>query len=551
MPAMIARLGLVSAFCLAAANAQDSGPRALADKAVPPGGDFYSFIQLRDRTADLAAWFSSTAASRSDDPGARPAPAAPLISALGLDSLQCAALRSDRDGEVWRNRAVLVLAPEPAGLMKLVAAPATDFIAPATLPAGLDFVWEQRLPLATLPETGEAVVKALGDSGFNAQWRAAMAGPLPLKDLPLPMADLLKRMDTRVLVAARLRTRAVAPKPKAPAPAAGGKPAAINPAVAVAGAKNAATVSPPGNASLFDAASAAVAGTKAPAGSTPAGKASAATPLPETILEFACLVEKGGFLFSAAERAAAGTPDGPRKEASGQLQLLKLSPGAGPDAPQPILAHDPATDRLWFATHPAFLQACLKPASPLAKDPAFAAALAGLPAKGSLLAYASPAFSRAAAARDWPILTASAIPQAAVLATTPEGLVATANLDSPWLDSLAGSTLTLGRDGTLASLPPGPPGPEALPDDDLAGPDDLIKENLQLIIAAGTGWLTAHPAAKDVTYSKLIEDGWLYSITPAGGETYQNLSLTRKGGKLATRTATGRTLSAEYPELVD
>ena len=547
---MIARLGLVSALFLAAAAAQDAGPRALADKAVPPGGDFYSFIQLRDRKADLAAWFSSAAAARSDDPAARPAPAGPLVAALGLDSLQCAALRSDRDGEVWRNRAVLVLSPEASGLVKLVAAPPTDFIAPATLPAGLDFIWEQRLPLSTLPETGEAVVKALGDSGFNAQWRAAMAEPLPLKDLPLPMADLLKRMDTRVIVAARLRTRTVAPKPKAPAPAAataaGAKPPAVNPAIAVAGAKNAATVAPPGNASLFDAASAAVSGTK-PA----AGKSAPAAPLPETIMELACLVEKGGFLFAAAERAAAGTPNGPRKEASGQLQVLKLSPGAGPDAPQPVLALDPASDRLWFATHPAFLQACLKPASPLAKDPAFTTALTGLPARGSLLVYASPAFSRAAAARDWPLISAAAIPQAAALATTPEGLVATANLDSPWLDGFTDSILTSRSGDALAALPPGAPGPEALPDDDLSGPDDLIKENLQLIIAAGTGWLTTHPAAKDVTYSKLIEDGWLYSITPAGGESYQNLSLTRKGGKIATRTATGRTLTAEYPELVD
>ncbi len=487
------------------------------------GGVFYAITGLKGDAAWLGGLAdlltdSGTAGSREN---ADPAPrVSAVLKALGLEQLEAAGFSSTAvpDSPLLENRAMLFMPQGRTGLSEILGGPAHPLQSPGFAPAGSDFVYETDLSLGALLPFAESVLTSLDDRIKLQQFQAVLGFPMPV--MGLTVGDFIRKLDTRLLMAARLEPGQ--------------------------------TFSLPGDP----------------------------RPLPAFRLVMAW--DNIDFIFplllTYAENAASLVVE----KTAETVTIRPKTPASGtPDFLRPVLCQDLKSRRILLATSQDALLECLGTPSPIADSQPFAAATAALPKEGNAFFYLSPALletgSRLAAAafadsssrlppawkkilsrlsRDKP---GPSLPLAGVQANLPDGVFLQFHSPLSWKPLLAGgSAASLGLFASLgfrtwtdmASASPGGPAdlPQTAPAEEFpeAGATGNILSNLQQVQFAAQTWFLDNPQAAEVRYPDLIKAELLFRLNPLLGESYDDLVIRRSGGTLTVTTADGTPVSRDY-----
>lgn len=508
-----------------------SGHYSAVARHLEVGGGFFAFADVEgdlERLADLGDRLLDAARKSGVEGIPQGLKARTLLDALGLSGIRAVGMSSRKlPGNRHHNRALVYIPEGRRGLLKVLGGAPAPLAGPVLAPADSDLVMEQELHLSRLVETADAVLDAAGSGDLKAAMHGLLQIPVPA--LGMTAAELIGRLDTRIVVVARLE---------------------------------------PGRT------------LKVPAGEM-------SIPAVQALIS----LDQLGFLFEAAARMLAES-DRVEIERGDGFELIRPTRSLPGDMDyfRPVLFHDRKTGRILAATHQSLVEECLAGASPLRNDPAFAAAAEGVPLEANAFSYATPRlinaiveYARKAtgegeeragdanayvdAVLDW-LSESGGIPTAAEVsaqANLPEGILSVSNSTTSFKDVIvqaaaAPALLIAGAASGYAKITQRiqeremAPGEEEEPGGNEEPFDEAgtraVRSNLQQIVFSAQSYFLDNPSVSEVTYQELLDAQLLFEVQPQLGEDYTKIRLRRSGGRLTVETDLGP-ISLEYPPATD
>ncbi len=524
------------------------GTRALADAApVQPehasahwaavsrhlelGGSFFTYMDIDGDVNRLTTLVDSVmGVARDAQPSIpRDLKFGSMVDALGLPSLKAVGMSSRKlNKDFYHNRALLYMPEGGKGVFRLFGGKAGPAVISALAPADTDAAFQIEISLSALKPMLTSVLKATGEEKILDQFETGLNFPVP--GLQMNIGQVMDKLDTRVMVIARLEDGQTIEIPGAPVPvpafqlmlAVDGIDFLMEPLLTFAGAYDAVTI------------------------------------------------EKGdGFTT---------------------VQPNQALPGGMEKHFQPALYYDHKSKRVFLTTNLEYARTALTGATHLKDDPAFTKAMTGLPTEVNGLSYASnqflntvSSFSKEAvkAAPGKNLEAMRALLKAledgepggdsgvgATFSNVPEGMLFQSNAsDSHKTTLVLGAAVPLaciaGALGsyqqTMERLKTATPQvrKKPLPADDEAEEEPAentartIRSNLQQIAFSSQAWFLDNPSELEVTYDKLVEAELIFDLDAAAGESYKGLTLQRAGGTLNVKTKGGESFSQNYPAVTD
>jgi len=507
---------------------------AAAAKHLEIGGLFFSYMDLDGDLAKLAAIGDKLLEAARKDGIATQIPdnlkAAPLVDALGLTSLKGLGFSSRSLGpDFFHNRALLVMPGGGKGLLKLFGNKPAPVEVASFAPKDADIAYQGEFTLSALRETMEAVLTAGGDENMLAQFKGLLDFPIP--PLNMTAGEVIEQLNLKVMTAASLKEDRKFNVPGAPVAI-----PAVNAMVSIEGLDF----------------------------------------IMEALLVFAgetdsVTVEKGdGFNIIKPVNALPG-----------ELDYFR-----------PALYHDVKSKKIILTTHIDYARAAIAGTDHLKDSPDFQKATSGLPAEANGMTYASAKFLKVMSGLSTEIMKSTAdanggpgaglakafskiaselspTPNQGIAGTyshVPEGMLFLSNTMENHKHTLVQAAAVplgiaaaaFGANSNVAQAlgrarggAPAEDAAEETPDNDPAAPNTTVRSNLQQVAFAAQTWFIDNPSAKEVTYEQLVAAELLFDITPAFGEQYKGLKLSRTGGRVSVKLKDGDDVSFAYPAVTD
>ncbi len=504
------------------------------------GGTFYAFMDMEEDIDGL-----STLLEGGLNDMAKLSPEFPqvdvkaVLKQLGIGGLKALGMSSVKQGTGFHNRAFLSMPGGPQGIFKLLGGTAAPFASAKLAPKGTDLIAEEQVSLNALLEVANDLLGSVKDeSGKMASVKEGMAEALkqPAGPLPMSMGDLIKKMDLRYTLVARLdETKKIAV--------------------------------PDSTISI---------------------------PQPHLIIA----LDNMDWLFPELVKMIQGSPDFAHAKEETREILKFLQPLPPPmDVYAPVVVLDKASKRVVVGTSLEFVQECLSAKTSVTEEASYKEAMKGLPTEGNGLSYISSKgigtvretvfsmMAEEAAKKNAPPIDLKKfmeffLPKAnsnmgSVRANLKDGILFASN--SP--DSHKSTLLTAAAAPTLllAGFAPaaygqlrGAPGRNEDPDlerllrqaqEEGEGnleqmkqdvkPSAKVKKNLQQIAFAAESFFLDDAAAKEVDYPTLVKRQFLYKLGAVSGEDYSSLKVKRAGGTLTVKLKDGSTVAHTYPAVTD
>jgi hypothetical protein len=391
------------------------------------GGEIFGYVDVDgdvEKIADIAQEFLDMAKQEAGEdmpPHLKTLDLAKVLGKVGLDGIEAMGASSYLDGDLYHNKGFMYVPGGRKGLLKVLGGDATPFVAKTLAPKDTDLVIEQSLDLRAGYDVVSALVADLGGPDAADQFNQAVGEVIP--QLGLTMADLLRKLDTRITVIGRIHPDKPLEIPDAPA-----------------------------EIPSFD---------------------------------LLIVLDDLGWLYE--KMTTNMKTDMPADEVAqiftkGEgFEKMGLPPMPSPEMAivQPVAHHDIANKRVLIASTQAFLDECLAGATKLSDSADFTAAVKGLPTEGNGLSYVSAnllneyrKFSKAAMQAqpeggEAAMVTAQGMmagimdqimpeakaSQASVTVNTPEGILMASNSSQSFKQSVMMGGVSVGAMVAAISLP--------------------------------------------------------------------------------------------------
>lgn len=502
---------------------------AAVSKHLELGGLFFTYIDIDGDFSKLASMLD-----RIVDLARKEQPAIPeglkvskVAEELGLNCVKAIGMSSRRLGDdLYHNRALIYMPEGPKGLMKLFGGKPAPYQVASLAPADAGMAAQVELNLGTLMETIEAVIKSTGDDSTLSQFKAGLSFPVP--GAGMSIGEFIGKLNTRVMTVARIDSGKKLSIPGAPVEIPG-----IQLMIA------------------FDDIDFLMQPLLGMLGETDAAE-----------------IEKGeGFTIIR-----------PRAALPGELSYFR-----------PALYHDAKSKRIILTTHIDMAKSA-GTGNTLAGSEAFKKAMAGLPAEGNGLTYATPEFIKSVMNFYRDALKASTgsagspeileevsnilfefLPEgksaiAGTYANVPEGMLFASNMAENHKHTLvqaavlpaaflAGVTAGFSRTMESARIEleerAERPRVEEREENAPEASGKAVKNNLQQIAFAAQTYFIDNPKAKSVTYETLVKEELIFDLDAVAGESYKGLTLKRGGGEISVKTEDGESISLKYQATTD
>lgn len=482
-------------------------------------GDLAALAKLGDRLMNVA---------RKSSPGFPKELSVPkIIDALGFTSVKAVGMSTRSIGrDLYHNRALLYMPDGPRGLMKLPGGKPSPLQIPSWAPADTGAALQFELRLSTLLETAEAVIKASGQDQVLGPYRLALAMPVP--GLNMSAGELIGKLDTRVMVVARMDESKRISVPGAPFEIPG--------------------------------------------------------------LQVMLALDDVDFLMGPI-LAGLENDDKAVVEKSDTATLIRLNSTLPGELAwfKPGIYHHKKAKRIILTSHLDMAKEAGQ-GSTLSGNEAFKKAMTGLPSDGNGMTYVTPEFAKAFSGWYKEVLSETmgatgvsgaqeeiikllwevfgAAPEtalASVYACVPDGMLFTSNTNTThkWtimqaalvpvvLSAAAGGAYqaSIAR-GRLAQAESEQAPKARIAEEAPEAPDKAVKNNLQQIWFAAHTWFIDHPGDKEVTYETLVKNELVFELAPVSGESYKGLILKRTGGELSVKLKGGGSISHKYQAVTD
>ncbi len=293
------------------------------------GGEVFVYQDVGGQAAKAAEFLNALMAMVPEgEPGWGPARKidwAGVFDDLGATNVAAAGASSHQVGGRYLNKVYIHIPGGRRGVLRLFGRGAGAFETRAIAPAGADLVIERELNLTEAYRFARDMIKRFEQPEAERDWKQLMGQKIA--DAGVTVGDLFQKLDTRLMVVARLSEERTIALPGAPAE------------------------------------------------------------LPQP--EFYLALDGMGWLFEKLLEQLPPEAADAVEEGEG-FKLLRLPP-MPPEAPflQPVVRVDTEGGRVALASSPAFLEECGSGEGGLFDSPEFKGATAGLPAEGNGLTYIS------------------------------------------------------------------------------------------------------------------------------------------------------------------
>ncbi len=172
-------------------------------KQLDSGGVLYGYVSVDGDLTAIGAYVKSFMDElRKIEPDVPPVDVSAILKVSGLDSISAVGFSSKSVEGGFRNKSYLYTPKGRRGLLRVLGGESKPFDVVKLAPAGSDFVFEQDLNLKVVYESvQEALVAGMGEQGalFKAMMDGAVKQPLP-PPIPFTMEKVLADLDTQITV---------------------------------------------------------------------------------------------------------------------------------------------------------------------------------------------------------------------------------------------------------------------------------------------------------------------------------------------------------------
>ena len=303
------------------------------------GGTVFGYVDIDgdvEKLADMAQRFLDLAKNEGADmpPHIKMLDLGEVMGELGLDGIEAIGMSSYLDGELYHNKAYAHIPAGRKGLLKVVGGDAKAFLAKSLAPKDSDLILEQSLDARAGFDVVKSMVAKFGGPEATQSFNDGVGEVLP--QLGLSIADLFRKLDTRLTVIGRIHPDKPLELPDAPA-----------------------------DIPSFD--------------------------LLIALDDMGWLYEK---VTGEMKKEIPADQQAQMFIKGDGFERIPMPPMPDPEMAivQPMIHHDIAGKRVLIASSAAFLEECLGGASKITDSPEFAKATRGLPAEGNGLSYVTAQF---------------------------------------------------------------------------------------------------------------------------------------------------------------
>ncbi len=484
---------------------------------VPPQGIWFSYVDLdgdMTRLSEGAQEFYHKISGKKAELELKP-----LAAILGLHGIKAVAASSQVVAPLFHNRALIYTPEGPQGLLRMFGHKPAPCHTAVLAPLETDFAFQWQLSTAGLRQVSLDVVKSARPDKV-AQVERVMDFPTP--GLKLNVGQLLDKLELRLHGMLRVDKEAV--------------------------------ITPPGMAQTVP-------------------------------LCHAAIVLEGAHIFVDPLTTLASAYDFVTMEKGQGFTILRLNeklPAFLEKHWQPLLYHDHASQLVVVGTQLAYIKEILSTEPKLSANPAWTQATAHLPQEVNAMWFFS---NRAHHAVDkwnnaWaegtkaesPLMDAffevlarfypvpEKVATAGVYACLPDGLLFASNdliSFKSMFTILPSFGLGLGEgyqramQGRAAQRPPAEPPADDENEAPQLSPARQIAANLYTITHRAELYFLDHVDEASVSYQRLVSEDLLEDLEVVAGESYDALTLDRKGGTLRVTTKQGKVIERSYPAVTD
>jgi len=301
------------------------------------GGTLFGYVDVDGDVEAIAAalqGFLDAAKQQAGDempPHIKTLSISKVLGDLGLDGIEAVGVSSYQDGDLYRNRAYMHIPAGRKGLLKMAGGDAGPFVAKLLAPKDADLIMEQSIDARAGFEVVSSMVAQLGGPEASREFLKMVSEAMP--QFGLSMADLFRKLDTRITVIGRIHPDKPLEIPDAPVK----------------------------------------------------------IPSFDLLISFDNLGWLYGKVTTEMQKEMPADQQAQMFAKGDGFERVILPPLPDPDLAivQPVIQHDLASKRVLIASTQAFLDECLAGSSKLSESADFTAATQGLPTEGNGLTYLS------------------------------------------------------------------------------------------------------------------------------------------------------------------